>query len=131
MSRLKYVRHCLCNALYVYCRGRAVTNVGKTFGPTPCFVLAINTFKLIAIWSPRVKYNSPVKRKIKVHGYCANKIFYEGIRLFSFCFKTLGRFYISKENQIKSILYGNVRKTWHKNHCGKLNETRYLIIFAL
>ena len=46
MSRLKYVRHCLCNALYVYCRGRAVTNVGKTCGPTPCFVLAINTFKL-------------------------------------------------------------------------------------
>ena len=26
--------------------GRAVTNVGKTCGPTPCFVLAINTFKL-------------------------------------------------------------------------------------
>ena len=46
MSRLKYVRHCLCNALYVYCRGRAVNNVGKTCGPTPCFVLAINTFKL-------------------------------------------------------------------------------------
>ena len=46
MSRLKYVRHCLCNALYVYCRGRAVANVGKTCGPTPCFVLAINTFKL-------------------------------------------------------------------------------------
>ena len=46
MSRLKYVRHRLCNALYVYCRGRAVTNVGKTCGPTPCFVLAINTFKL-------------------------------------------------------------------------------------
>ena len=46
MSRLKYVRHCLCNALYVYCRGRAVTNVGKTCCPTPCFVLAINTFKL-------------------------------------------------------------------------------------
>ena len=45
MSRLKYVSHCLCNALYVYCRGRAVTNVGKTCGPTPCFVLAINTFK--------------------------------------------------------------------------------------
>ena len=41
MSRLKYVRHCLCNTLYVYCRGRAVTNVGKTCGPTPCFVLAI------------------------------------------------------------------------------------------
>ena len=34
------------NALYVYCRGRAVTNVGKTCGPTPSFVLAINTFKL-------------------------------------------------------------------------------------
>ena len=46
MSRLKYVCHCLCNALYVYCRGRAVTNVGKTCDPTPCFVLAINTFKL-------------------------------------------------------------------------------------
>ena len=46
MSRLRYVRYCLCNALYVYCRGRAVTNVGKTCGPTPCFVLAINTFKL-------------------------------------------------------------------------------------
>ena len=46
MSRLKYVRHCLCNALYVYCRGRAVTNVGKTGGPTPCFVLALNKFKL-------------------------------------------------------------------------------------
>ena len=46
MSWLKYVRHCLCNALYVYCRGRAVTNVGKTCGPTPCFVLVINTFKL-------------------------------------------------------------------------------------
>ena len=46
MSRLKYVRHCLCNALYVYCRGRAVTYVGKTCGPTPCFVLAINTLKL-------------------------------------------------------------------------------------
>ena len=46
MSRLKYVRHCLFNALYVYCRGRAVTNVGKTCGPTPCFVLAINTFKV-------------------------------------------------------------------------------------
>ena len=27
-------------------QGRAVTNVGKTCGPTPCFVLAINTFKL-------------------------------------------------------------------------------------
>ena len=46
MFRLIYVRHCLCNALYVYCRGRAVTNVGKTCCPTPCFVLAINTFKL-------------------------------------------------------------------------------------
>ena len=46
MFRLKYVRHCLCNALYVSCRGRAVTNVGKTCGPTPCFVLAINMFKL-------------------------------------------------------------------------------------
>ena len=46
MSRLRYARHCLCNALYVYCRGRAVTNVGKTCGPTPCFILAINTFKL-------------------------------------------------------------------------------------
>ena len=34
--------------MYVYCRGRAVTNVGKTCGPTPCFVLAINTFKLDA-----------------------------------------------------------------------------------
>ena len=50
MSRLKYVRHCLCTALYVYCRGRAVTNVGKTCGPTPCFVLAINTFKLNLSW---------------------------------------------------------------------------------
>ena len=38
----------LCNALYVhvYCRGRAVTNVEKTCGPTPCFILVINTFKL-------------------------------------------------------------------------------------
>ena len=51
MSRLKYVRHCLCNALYVYCRGRAVTNVGKTCGPTPCFVLAINTFKLSKMYA--------------------------------------------------------------------------------
>ena len=51
MSWLKYVRHCPCNALYVYCRGRAVTYVGKTCGPTPCFVLAINTFKLN--WPPR------------------------------------------------------------------------------
>ena len=51
MSRLKYVRHCLCNTLYVYCRGRAVTNVGKTCGPTPCFILAINTFKLNPISS--------------------------------------------------------------------------------
>ena len=31
---------------HVYCRGRAVTNVGKTCGPTPCFILALNTFKL-------------------------------------------------------------------------------------
>ena len=46
MSRLRYVRHCLCNALYVYSRGRAVNNVGKTCGQTPCFVLAIKTFKL-------------------------------------------------------------------------------------
>ena len=46
MSRLKYVRHCLCNALCVYCRGRAVTNVGKNCGLTPCFVLAINMFNL-------------------------------------------------------------------------------------
>ena len=36
----------ICNALYVDCRGRAVTNVGKTCGPTPCFILAISTFKL-------------------------------------------------------------------------------------
>ena len=36
----------LCNDLCEYFRGRAVTNVGKTCGPTPCFVLAINTFKL-------------------------------------------------------------------------------------
>ena len=35
MSWLKYVRHCLCNALYVYCRGRAVTNVGKNLWPDP------------------------------------------------------------------------------------------------
>ena len=35
----------LFNAVYVFCRGRAVTNVGKTCGPTPCLMLAINTFK--------------------------------------------------------------------------------------
>ena len=27
-------------------RGRAITNVGKTCSLTPCFILAINTFKL-------------------------------------------------------------------------------------
>ena len=43
---IENIRHCLCNALYVYCLGRAVTTVGKTCGPTPCFILAINTFKL-------------------------------------------------------------------------------------
>ena len=39
----------LFNAMYVLCRGRAVTNVGKTCGPTPCLMLAINTFKLILL----------------------------------------------------------------------------------
>ena len=32
--------------LYVHCMGRAVTNVGKTCGPTPCLTRAINMFKL-------------------------------------------------------------------------------------
>ena len=32
--------------LYVHCRGRAVTDVGKTCGPTPCLTRAINMFKL-------------------------------------------------------------------------------------
>ena len=32
--------------LYVYCRVRAVTNVGKTCGQTPCFILAVNMLKL-------------------------------------------------------------------------------------
>ena len=31
--------------LYVHCRGRAVTNVGKSCGPTPCLTRAINMFK--------------------------------------------------------------------------------------
>ena len=56
MSLLKYVRHCLCNALYVYCRGRAVANVGKTCGPTPCFVLAINTFKLTVFYDEAMEW---------------------------------------------------------------------------
>ena len=34
------------NVIYAVCRGRAVTNVGKTCGPTPCLMLAINKFKL-------------------------------------------------------------------------------------
>ena len=50
MFRVIYVHHCLCNTLCVYCRGRAVTNVEKTCDPTPCFVLAINTFKLNYEW---------------------------------------------------------------------------------
>ena len=32
--------------LCVHCRGRAVTNVGKTCGPTPYLIRAINMFKL-------------------------------------------------------------------------------------
>ena len=69
MSRLKYVRHCLCNALYVYCRGRAVTNVGKTCGPTPCFVLAINTFKLTVIRS-RLIWISTVCKCVSEFTWC-------------------------------------------------------------
>ena len=43
---LNFVYMSLFNVMYVLCRGRAVTNVGKTCGPTPCLMLAINTFKL-------------------------------------------------------------------------------------
>ena len=42
----RFVYMSLFNVMYVLCRGRAVTNVGKTCGPTPCLMLAINTFKL-------------------------------------------------------------------------------------
>ena len=46
---------CLCDKyqnlmsrfIKAYCRGRAITNVGKTCGSTPCFILTINTFKLL------------------------------------------------------------------------------------
>ena len=42
---------CLFDALYLCCRGRAVINVGKTCGPTPCLIVAINTctFKLFLL----------------------------------------------------------------------------------
>ena len=68
MSRLKYVCHCLCNALFVYCRGRAVTNVGKTCGPTPCFVLAIKTFKLNTTPVSLLMNESPVDVRRVLHG---------------------------------------------------------------
>ena len=48
----------LFNVMYVLCRGRAVTNVGKTCGPTPCLMLAINTFKLSR--SNRSIYNNKI-----------------------------------------------------------------------
>ena len=35
--------------VYVCCRGRVVTNVGKTCGSTPCLILTINMFKLMKI----------------------------------------------------------------------------------
>ena len=43
---LNRVRFAGIQMLFTNFRGRAVTNVGKTCGPTPCFILAINMFKL-------------------------------------------------------------------------------------
>ena len=42
---LKFVYMSLFNVMYVLCRGRAITNVVKICGSTPCLMLAINTFK--------------------------------------------------------------------------------------
>ena len=47
LMKLSYMS--LFYVLYVHCRGRAVTNVGKTCGPTPCLTRAINMFKLTVV----------------------------------------------------------------------------------
>ena len=47
----------LFNVMYVLCRERAVTNVGKTCGPTPCLMLAINTFKKTGYFSVNTDTN--------------------------------------------------------------------------
>ena len=70
VSILRYV-------LYVQCRGRAVTNVGKTCGPTPCLTRAIsNMFKLkppfkyflVFLSSLKILVNGPSPQLIKTPG---------------------------------------------------------------
>ena len=82
--------------LYVHCRGRAVTNVDKTCGPTPCLTRAIlNMFKLtckppfkyflVFLSSLKILVNDPSPQLLKTPGRALFMLKFDCFLISDFC----------------------------------------------
>ena len=63
--------------MHVLCRGRAVTNVGKTCGSTPCLMVAINT----AILTCTHNQSSEQKKKEKHHNFSSENYPFTAVKI--------------------------------------------------